>query len=211
MSKKHTCTEEQFLRDVKDHGIEIINDNDIHRHVIFRTPGSSIYWFELITWPDALCINGDCGSYVFSRVKDMFRFFRESDGSKGLTINPRYWGEKLQAADTSSGFMEFDKNSFIERVKEHFDNFVESHPELDEKNELWETIEDEVLFYSDNEHEAYSAVNNFDHFIGNDVFEFSDFFDDGGTETYTARYLWCLYAIVWGISQYDLSKKTVAV
>jgi hypothetical protein len=36
-----------------------------------------------------------------------------------------------------------------------------------------------------------------------DGFVFEDFFDGGGTERYTFHYLWCLYAINWGISQYD--------
>ena len=57
--------------------------------------------------------------------------------------------------------------------------------------------------------EAYRAVSDFSHEIGNRVFEFVDFFDGGGTETYTARYLWCLYAIVWGIQQYDLATEKV--
>ncbi len=210
MSNKHTCTEEQFLRCVKDHRIEIINDDGIdgiHRHVIFKDPSSSICWFELITWPGTLAINGDCGSYVFSRLPDMFQFFRQKSGDDGLVINPRYWGEKLQAVDRSSGFMEFDEGEFNERVKEYFDSFVESYIEDDEhKNELWETIKDDVLFHSGNEHEAYRSVNDFSHEIDGNIFEFNDFFDGGGTETYTSRYLWCLYAIVWGIMKYDEAK-----
>lgn len=50
-------------------------------------------------------------------------------------------------------------------------------------------------------------VSEFDHRIDDCVFRFSDFLDGGGAETYTARYLWCLYAIVFGIHQYDLIKQ----
>lgn len=207
---KYKCTEAEFLREITEHGIKIVRDDDIHRHIVFKNPASSNYWFELITWPGTLCINGDCGSYVFSRLNDMFQFFRQKNGDDSLLINPHYWGEKLQAVDRSSGFMEFDEDSFKERVKEYFDSFVESNPDLnlDHKNELWAQIQDDVLVYSDNEHESYSAVNNFNYYIGDSVFEFQDFFDGGGTETYTSRYLWCLYAIVWGIQQYDLAKQT---
>ncbi|MDV6347518.1 hypothetical protein R2083_08320 [Nitrosomonas sp. Is35] len=212
---QYKCTEEEFLLEVTEHGIKIVRDDDIHRHVVFKNPGSSIYWFELITWPGTLCINGDCGTYVFSRLNDMFQFFRQKNGDDSLLINPSYWGEKLQAVDRCSGFMEFDENSFRERVREHFDSFVESNPELDpelnnHRDELWVAIADDVLYHSSNEHEAYQAVNDFNHEIGDSVFEFTDFFDGGGTETYTARYLWCLYAIVWGIRQYDLTKEKVA-
>ena len=203
------CTEEEFLREVTAHQINIASDIGFNRHIIFKNPDSSNCWFELITWPGTLCINGDCGTYVFSRLDDMFCFFRQRNGDDSLLINPHYWGEKLQAVDRFSGFMEFDENSFKERVKEHFDSFVESHPELDEHNALWEEIENDVLFHSDNEHEAYRAVSDFHHETEGSFFEFTDFFDGGGTETYTARYLWCLYAIVWGIRQYDLFKTKV--
>ena len=35
---------------------------------------------------------------------------------------------------------------------------------------------------------------------------FTDFFDGGGTTRYNFHYLWCLYAIVWGIQKYDEAK-----
>ena len=35
--------------------------------------------------------------------------------------------------------------------------------------------------------------------------EFYDFWETD-LEEYTFRYLWCLYAIVWGITQYDKQK-----
>jgi len=206
---KYRCTEEEFLREVTQHAINIINDDGIHRHIVFRHPGSSSFWFELITWPGTLCINGDCGTYVFSRIQDMFNFFSSKNSDDNLQINPHYWGEKLQAVDRCSGFMKFDEDSFRERVKDYFDSFVESNPELnDHKDELWGAIVDDVLYHSSNEHEAYQAVNDFNHEIGDRVFEFTDFFDGGGTETYAARYLWCLYAIVWGIKKYDMSKSS---
>lgn len=202
---KINCTDEEFLMEVTKHGIEIIADSGTHRHIIFKNLESSNFWFELITWPGTLCINGDCGTYVFSRLPDMFNFFRQKNSDSGLSINPHYWGEKLQAMDRCSGFVEFDGDAFRERVKDHFDNFIESHEEIDDesKNQLLDEIKEEVLYYSDSEHEAYLAVQDFSHEIGDHTFEFTGFLDGCGTETYTSRYLWCLYAIVWGIKKYD--------
>lgn len=37
-------------------------------------------------------------------------------------------------------------------------------------------------------------------------FEFIDFFDYGSAERFTWHYIWCLYAIVWGIMKYDEAK-----
>lgn len=200
---KINCTDEEFLREVTNHGIEIVADSEMNRHIIFKNPESSNCWFELITWPGTLCINGDCGTYVFSRLRDMFQFFRQKNGEQLISINPHYWGEKLQSVDIRSGFVEFDSDAFIERVKEHFDSFAESNLGIDDQNDLWDLIEVDVLSYSDSENEAYLAVQDFSYEVGDRTFEFTDFLDCGGTETYTSRYLWCLYAIVWGIKKYD--------
>lgn len=195
--------EKAFLDDVRNHSIEIIANDEKHRHIRFKNPASTNCWFELITWPGTLCINGDCGTYVFSRLNDMFQFFRQKNGDDSLLINSHYWAEKLQAVDQSSGVTKFDPDKFRARVENHFDSFVESSLQIEDQNSLWESIESDVLSYSDYEHEAYQAVANFSSDIGGETFEFVDFFDGGGTETFTDRYLWCLYAIVWGIKQYD--------
>lgn len=49
-------TEEQFLGCVKNHSMEIIKDDDVHRHIKFSNNGSSDYRIDLITWPGCLCI-----------------------------------------------------------------------------------------------------------------------------------------------------------
>lgn len=67
--------EKQFLNDVKDHGIDIKLDIGAYRHIKFKNPKYGYYWFELITTPNQLTIHGDCGTYVFSRIEDMFCFF----------------------------------------------------------------------------------------------------------------------------------------
>ena len=98
------CTEAQFLKDVSGHQMRVIRDDGKHRHVRFEKPGSSCMHFELITWPGYLAYVGDMGSYVFSRLPDMFQFFRMGDGDlnhneRGLSINPSYWAGKIEAAD----------------------------------------------------------------------------------------------------------------
>ena len=208
MSKQHECTEEHFLNDVKDHQISIEKDDGVHRFVRFRRAEGSGYWFDLITWPGNLCISGDCGTYVFSRTNDMFGFFRSENGK--LSINPHYWGEKLQSIGTNAGYKEFYEDGFVERVKQHFDNFIDGADYNDKtKCELWDEIAADVICASsDGEHHAYAAVANFRHDLPDDeCFEFVDFFDGGGTEKYTFHYIWILYAIVWGIMKYDEAKK----
>jgi hypothetical protein len=191
-----------FDEAISDHQMEVVKDDGVHRHLKFRRPESITYWFEIVTWPGVLCINGDMGTYVFSRVHDMFEFFRNEH------INPSYWSEKLRAFNKNTGVKEFDQEQFEERVKEHFEAYWDGG-ESDAKDECWEEIESSVLKYFDSEWEAYNAVHEFEfrynsrYQTGTAVFTFKDFFDGGGTESYTPHFLWCLNAIVWGIKQYD--------
>lgn len=202
---QHECTQERFLEDVRDHQLKIIKDDGVHRHIQFKKSDSCTHWFDLITWPGHLCISGDCGTCVFSRTHDMFGFFRSKTGT--MLINPHYWGEKLDSISRFGGFRRFDQEKFKNRVKEHFEDYMVARIQDESlKSELWKEIEDEVLYNSDEEHRAYQSVNDFRYEIGDHTFEFSDFFDGGGTENYSVQFIWNLYAIVWGIMKYDEAK-----
>lgn len=212
MKNEYACTQERFLKDVKDHSMKIIKDDGVHRHISFTNNGSNVYRFDLITWPGRLCIDGDCGTYVFARIPDMFEFFRTDRNDlnynkDGLSINPSYWGEKLQSIGRNAGYEEFDKNKFVLRVTEHFNDYIAPKIEdADVKAEVWEAIEEEVISKADEgEDRAYDAVYSFDY----EDMDFVYFFDSGGTESYTFNYIWCLYAIVWGIREYDKKKSKI--
>src|SRR3954466_1726422 len=76
----------------RPHEVTVLHDDGLYRHLRFRSPDHSAYWFDLITVPGCLIFRGDGDSFVFSRTEDMFGFFRSSrEGS----INPTYWSEKL--------------------------------------------------------------------------------------------------------------------
>jgi hypothetical protein len=114
---------ERFLSDVATHEMTVVADEGNVRHLLFKAPDTVTQYFNLTTWPDHLCISGDMGTYVFSRLEDMFDFFRENK------INPGYWHEKVKADCT--------------------------------------------------------------------------FFGSRKGKNYTFSFIWCLYAIVWGIRKYD--------
>ena len=211
-------TEARFLNDVANHAMTVIRDDGVYRHIQFRRPGTVNYRFDLLTWPGHLAITGDMGTYVFSRLQDMFEFFRtdrihgRNDG-RTLFVNPGYWGEKLVSVCPCGGYRRYDADVFRQRVQAHFDSWVErralpdamaSEPEIENfeqgKNDLWDAIESDVLSFADyGEIDAYSVVRDFFY----NGFEFVDFFDAGGTESYTFSYLWCIYAIAWGVARYD--------
>lgn len=201
----YSCTQERFLDDITEHQMEIIKDDGVFRCLKFRKPESSYYWIDIVTWPGHLCISGDCGTYVFARTFDMFKFFRTGKNnteSKDLFINTGYWAEKVLSQDTNGSIKEYSSSLFKDAVKNSFDSYYEDVNEDDiSRQQCWEQIKDSLLCVADQEYEAMHSVDNFE-FEG---FEFVDFFEYNFQE-YTFRYIWNLYAIVWGIAQYDKIK-----
>lgn len=191
-------TQEQFLKDIPNHKMEILLDNGIYRHLKFTNNGSQCYRFDLITFPGHLVITGDMGDLLFERVPDMFTFFR------GEGINPRYWGEKLQAID--SDIHEIDVEQFTKYVNDDVNSYIEGMDDEDAE-ELKSDIRWMVLVMVDDStpiHEAYRVVSEYnDH-----GFSFTDY-HEWNFKQYTLHYLWKLYAIVWGIQQYDKFKGEV--
>jgi len=206
---EYQCSEDRFLSDTKDHALEVVRNDGVHRHLKFRRPGTNCYGFDLITWPGYLCISGDMGCFVFSWLNDMFEFFRTvpetiwPKGNKELSINPSYWHEKVQAENRNSGCEAYSRKKFEAAVKDYFDSFFQSY-DYDWKDECWLELEDEVLS-AENEYEAHERASGFSF----KDFQFSDFWECDLKE-YTFHYLWCLYAIVWGIKQFDKRNGGVA-
>ncbi|CCF96511.1 hypothetical protein B7R77_02950 [Ralstonia solanacearum K60] len=208
-----TCSQERFERDVAQHQMTIVRENGVDRHIKFRSPEGSSYWFEILTWPGALCIRGDCGTYVFSRLTDMFEFFRTDDRGdpSRLYINSGYWCEKLQASSCDGygkgAAKRFDAEVFERTVKEHFDAGLADCDVTDERREqLWNAIQQEVLDYAcdGDSSTAFGKLHDF-----HDD-EFPRLFEDcweWDCEEYTFRFIWNLYAIAWAIRKYDASKR----
>ena len=206
-------TEKDFLGDVAEHAMTVIRDDELHRHIRFRKPGTLCMSFDLITWPGHLCYTGDMGTYVFQRLEDMFQFFREyrvysnSRGNTRLAINPSYWGEKLESIDRADGYKNWSMERFQEAVKDCFDSFTEGWEDTEKSADLWEQIEQDVLRAED-QYEAVEAIRSFTTTITDrDVFR--DFWEHTFDE-YSYRFIWCCYALAWGIKQYDAMKMASA-
>lgn len=206
------CTEERFLRDVANHQMTVIRDDGVNRHIRFSKPDSGDMQFDLITWQGYLCYCGDMGTYVFRRINDMFQFFRTDreymclpEGQQ-LAINPGYWSEKLEAISCfGGGFEVFNMDKFKKAVKEEFDEFIADNGFPDDKREsLLEEIDWKILS-AENEHAAMSAIYEFSYEGADSLFV--DFFEHDFQE-YTFHFIWCCYALAWGISKYDENRLT---
>lgn len=205
------CTEESFLNDIAGHTMTVLMDDEVYRHIKFSKGGSSVYRFDLITWPGTLCIHGDCGTYVFSRLCDMFEFFRREDSAQPekLFVNRSYWAQKLDAIDKQGSVKEWSSKRFKERVNDYFEEHFEASDFMEEeairdkrRDDCLAAVESEVLYYADEEHLARQAINDFEFegFVFQDSWEW-DFME------YTHGFIWNLYAIAYGIREYDKSKE----
>jgi hypothetical protein len=155
----YVCSEKRFLDDVENHKIRIIRDDGNDRHIRFRKPNTVCYGFDLITWFGHLCISGDCGTFVFRRIEDMFTFFRMSENyhklypDRKLHINPQYWHEKVLAEDKNGGVEQYSQEALTDAIKDYHEFYYEDE-NIFEKEECWKQIESDILPYIDNEHEA---------------------------------------------------------
>lgn len=214
-------TEEQFLKDVSDHKMEVALNQGTYRHVRFRsTKHGYNQWFDLVTWPGVLTISGDMGTWTFSRLPDMFEFFR------GQKINPHYWAEKLQHGNYSGrqGGKVWDEDYFKERLLAKLKEVYEFKGK--KLKEITEAIEDEVFRHNEgNKYAMLTAAYEFTYVFEADQpkkptsmreqiaqigkpspkqFQF-DGMDLPDGMVYSFHFIWCIYAIVWGIQQYDAS------
>lgn len=147
--------------------------------------------FDIITWPGYLCIAGDMGDYLFARTPDMFEFFR-GKADRPLEINPRYWAEKTRNNKTT----EYSPEKFRESIN----SYLEDRDSV--TDELRQAVNDEVLCHAhDGEWAAVTAAHEFQH----GRFQFEEFYESQYKD-WTYHYLWCCYAVVWSIRQYDAAK-----
>lgn len=212
------CTQESFLKDVGKHEIQVVRDDGHNRHIRFKEPGSSNMYFDLITWAGYLCFTGDMGTYVFSRLDDMFEFFRTDKGR----INRQYWSEKLQAVDCSGAnkgcAVEFSRPKFDQMIKETLGQWIREGKEYgsldkDERRQLWDAVNEDVFDSGyDDGHSLLTRAHEFSWTIdprGRDhVYSFDDLSARSYTD-YTYHFTWCCYALAWGIKQYDDYKESM--
>ncbi|MFV8173755.1 hypothetical protein [Mycolicibacterium peregrinum] len=187
----------------RNHQMTVLRDDGLYRHIRFQEPGTSIWYWDLVTWPGHLVITGDLEDFHFARTADMFAFFRSSVGY----INPSYWAEKLR------GPQRYESHSPAVVKQKVYQEFRWACEWWEgQRAPLWREICDQILTDDVIHDEAttHLALRDFRH-IGGDGkrFEFADTWEWEFKE-YDYHFLLSLHAIVWGINQYDQARKAVA-
>jgi len=207
---------DRFLRDVKDHQMTVIHEDGLHRHLRFQKPGTMCMHFDIITWPGYLCYTGDMGTYVFTRLPDMLKFFRADKPDDIFRyIDRRYWAEKVEAQDKHGGIKKFSEEKFNRAVIRHLVEWMREHREETTKTArryLWEEAISDVIFADGGSDgmRKQTAAHDFSHRVhlkgGSDkLFYFRDFWETN-VEEWTGRFTWCCLALRWAIHQYDTQK-----
>lgn len=186
----------QFEKETGEHILEILRDDGLYRHLKCTRHGEQFLRFDIITWPGFLCVCQNMGTFVFSRLPDMFEFFR------GNEISPDYWAQKIEATEKHSGHEEFSLGRFRQVVSDQAKSWCEDESEADAQRILAEVeaglLTEDFTF----EWEARAAVDEFKTTCG---LQFQDFWETDLHE-FTPRYLWLCHAIQWAILKYDAVK-----
>ena len=184
-------------RFIRPHEMTVKHDDGLYRHLLFKSPDTSIYWFELVTWPGRLSIHGDLGdSYTFARVPDMFTFFRRHE------VNPVYWSEKLDG--DSSKVRVYSEDVFRRNVWDHVRSHTQGRPAPGLAKAVHAHFFGEYAEYNlDYEEEARAALDSFEyHGPDQKPFQFDDAWE-WDCRDWDWSFLWACHAIVWGIARYD--------
>lgn len=212
----YASTARRFKTETAEHEMTILLDQGLHRHLHFAAPGTSGYWFDLITVPGALVFQGDGESFVFRRLRDMFEFFRSNPDRKTVRINPHYWSEKLTNGRDSVKV--YSSDLLARRVKEELGYAREAG---DRPRGLVKAVREEILKSWEIEHEdsARALVRDFEFYADEDDrwdsdkkpdFVFCDT-SEWDLRDYDWWFLWACHAIVWGIARYDTARTLAAL
>ncbi len=227
---RYLLIERDFRKTTAEHTLEVVLDNGLHRHLRFRKPGTSVYGFDIVTWPGHLAVSGDMGAAVFTRLADMFEFFRHDlrpgEAPDVLHINASYWAEKCVANDGEK--MQFEQHLLERVVRDTFDDYMQfqdadANGFAAARDELWQHIKNEVVESGDRDTRA--ALERMDSFVpGQDGsasipvyperydgwfsdFRFTDVWEYGRScEDYTYHFISRLYAIAHAVKAYDAAK-----
>jgi hypothetical protein len=200
VSDEYAKIRERFERETADHEMTVLLDQGLYRHVRFSAKGS-LDWFDLITWPYNLIVNGSHGSYHFCRfgpdTEDMFVLFRDS--GCGRDINPEYWAEKVRAGEVES----WSETKFRDWLAKTAADLETRYPGIAEAVNAQVLHSDEHS--TEYEETARYALACFDYDgVRLRIPEPWEQETQGLTfEDFDGKYLWQCFAIVWGIARWD--------
>ena len=196
MMRHYEEAKKAFLERFEKFEMIIEKDDGVFRHLRFRDPKEMHGWFNITTAPDMLVVRGDYGTYVFSRVYDMFNFFRGTGGT-----DPGYVASKAiaQPVEGARACSVFDQRKLKEQVAEAFGYYLD-YEHYDKSEEVKEDYTEELYDFLD-ELDSWEALYEAD---GTEMCDSGFMFRcyDFSPEVLSYSYLWSYFAVVYGIERY---------
>lgn len=192
---------EQLLGFVKKHELKILHEDGLYRHLRFQTPGTSIGYYDIVTWPGSLAISGDIGEgFIFKREEDMIAWFgpNKADGH----INAGYWSEKL-----TRGTREVREVFSDEKFKTYLDEQVEQFAKATGADlaavraDVQASYESEYTGTTDFAYQFMEGLEYEGDRITPDIDD-----DSESWLEYDHHFLLACHAILWGIKKYTKEK-----
>lgn len=144
---------QRYQSNAGSHTLTVLHEDGLYRHLRFNSP-NSFYWFDIITWPKGLTINGGMGTFTLKVDEDdvLALFLRSA--------SPSYWQEKVYSTDRNDGHYGWLSDVFDEKVRAAVDTWA---ADLDEDDAvlLRDRVDMEVLAYSHSAGGAMLAVSTF--------------------------------------------------
>ncbi|MEV4441320.1 hypothetical protein AB0K09_20310 [Streptomyces sp. NPDC049577] len=136
LKRQMSEAKERFASDVEGATMTVVKDDGVHRHLSFRFPKASWEWCEVVTWPGMLVLRGGLGCWSFTRVEDMFGFFRPTPHRE--RIDPVYWAGKLVPGSGSEA-KEYNAKRAASYIRNTVVDAIVEYPSLSEdvENDLF--------------------------------------------------------------------------
>ncbi|WP_299830740.1 hypothetical protein [uncultured Roseobacter sp.] len=197
----------RFKSAVRNHKMTIEQDDGVFRCINFSAPDTSIYQFRLTTWPGHLAISGDLDDFIFTRLRDMFDFFRFAGPDYTRTDYPNYdyWAEKTQAVSKHGALTSFCENLYVKAIRRDMSQHVSGMALSDARECVIDARIDDLFYPPHDTREAISRAQDWRCPItGNHPF--GEFWDHR-LEDYSFGFKFACHAVQWGIKQYDLQRQ----
>mgnify|MGYP003418166821 CR=1 FL=1 len=179
-----------FLENISKFNFSILKDDGIYRHIKFGP-------HHITTWPGHLCIAGDMGTYVFSRLPDMFDFFRLS---KTFDIDYRYWAEKCLSEDVNCKIRRFDQDRLLKIVEDILSIKYENQEQSNFHVNFWKEATRDVYTVES----GYRLLDDLCSDLGLDITDYYEY----NLTAYSYQFVWICNLISITISKYDKEKSS---
>lgn len=191
---------ERFAADRRDATMTVLKDDGVYRHLAFSFPKATWSRCEVVTWPEMLVLRGNLGCWSFSRVEDMFDFFREP-AEEIVRINPQHTAEKLVPGGSNSA-MAYDSGRAAAYIRQTVAENADDHAGLaaDVDNLLFSDYKGTDLT---TEQGLREALARFEGCTEGDYEGFRFPVEEWDLNRYSPWFLLACVLLPWAIEQYD--------